>query len=1690
MKMKRVLTLIVCLAVLLPSMLALTPLSASAASPDRAEYVGNVKLSGDPAFDSDSIVNSDADQWRWLSYPESRMVVNPGSRPSYDGGMNLNLGLFVNGVRELTNLQKIQMSATGQSARDAVSISTAWYPYKLTANASYGSDGTVEMTEFFVDKNTFVRYVEASGVSGKTMTMSAAIDGMTVLSDNSILINSDGYYFVYKVMLLNEDSSVKETIRPEVSGKNWAVSIPFTDDAAKVAFSLTLAAKVDDSSSSTVISRANTAVSGKLSDKLAATKTYWDGKLGKVPAPTVWGIQGVDAKGVTPEQHRRSFYAAWAFNYQNILEPTPETGYDYYQITLGKASMYTSGTSGAPNSCAWESMFDIQQMAYVEPDIAWSAAEGFINSIDDNGILSGESLPSQKAHMVWVCYENKPDNQELNELYPKIKKYLQWRYNNPHWGIGGRVYQDEKDISFVMQWYSDVNYAIKICQVLGKYDDISMWENLQNQMSENARQWFFTPSPGDSSDKIYNFCFTDSGLHYEYDRQADVPNYIASALYADFPKDLTDRLVDYYLKLHDSSADLVGFDFYKYGDGCHIAYALLEREKEYPQLAGMWKEYINAALRNVVKSVEFSEESRPDKYYPQGVQPSTFTASTMIDFTYMNNGMRMDLGTPVAIADGEAGLQTTSDSDVTVYTIKGTHPNLPKSVPVKDKSDASLDAYVSWDAITDDQCANAGTVTVNGTVADTNLTATATVKVYGGNVQVPVISAKTVAGEIPVLPSWTTATYSEDGADRSCVVSITWDKMDQSDFGKPGTVKAGGTIGFNNQRVEAEVEVIDASAIESSTGQFTVVKGSTLQLSVKDSAGNPCAVTWGIEDSGYDPAAGINQNGLLLGVKGGTVTVTAQIEGVPTPLTKEITVTGQNTVSFAYGGTATALSQADSARSPAQAIDEDFISMWRAADNNDSQWFQLQMKRSVPITGVKIRWYEGDQPQAFVLKTSEDGLTWDTIYTRSAKIDTGKTDYSEIIVLDQTKDAKYVRMESSKAGNYQIGIQEFQVFGAPQATVPAQDVNITSQTGEFKIVNKGVTLQLGATVTPDDASDARVEWSVADPDGSDTDRATVSSTGVVTPLKDGTVTVTAAAVDGFGAEASKQVTISNQDLTNAALNKPATATTNGGSSNLPSAAVDGDRATRWGSQSGAPQQSEFKIDLQGEYTLSTIALYFDSGAYPIDFKLQYSMDNMAWSDIEAVTGNNSPNRTFIFAPINAKYVRTISSKTTNPGWGYSIYEFEVYGKELQVEKAPAEIASEITTLEPPVKGATKLTLPSVEGYDISIKSSGNGDVIALDGTITPPDEDTNVKLVLIVSKDGTTADTKELTVTVPGIGNPPSIDKSALQKLYDANKDRTKGRYTDTSWDKFTDALNNAKAVLENVNAAQPEIDTAGASLSAAVNGLELLSSGGNSSVGTPPSAPPTAPVTFVSDTNSALSVNGAYTFKITSKDGKTPVFVVGTPGIFTVQLVQQSGNDYFYKITAIGAADAQAGVYVNGTKLLVATVKSGNPTFVSDTGAPLSVNSAYTFKITSKNGKAPVFVVGTPGIFTMQLVKHTDNDYFYKITASGAPGDQAGVYVNGTKLLVATVKTNPSYVLSDTHGNFKVKSGKTYVFKLTANAKPNFWAGTSSVFKVSYVNHIGNNYYFRVTAVGKAGSASGFYIQNQKGPVAVAAVA
>lgn len=154
-----------------------------------------------------------------------------------------------------------------------------------------------------------------------------------------------------------------------------------------------------------------------------------------------------------------------------------------------------------------------------------------------------------------------------------------------------------------------------------------------------------------------------------------------------------------------------------------------------------------------------------------------------------------------------------------------------------------------------------------------------------------------------------------------------------------------------------------------------------------------------------------------------------------------------------------------------------------------------------------------------------------------------------------------------------------------------------------------------------------------------------------------------------------------------------------------------------------------------------------------------------------------------------------------------------------------------------------------------------------------------------------------------------------------------------------------------------------------------------------------------ISDTNAALSVEkgSSYIMKVTS--ATAPSVVTGTSGVFSAILVSQNGNEYFYKLSAVGAVGSATGVYLNGNKIFVATVKGY--AFTSDTTMDVTVKGAYTFKITS--AVAPSVTVGS-STFKLAYVSKSGNDYFYKITSAGTASSAAGVYVNGTRIFVATV--------------------------------------------------------------------------------------
>lgn len=164
----------------------------------------------------------------------------------------------------------------------------------------------------------------------------------------------------------------------------------------------------------------------------------------------------------------------------------------------------------------------------------------------------------------------------------------------------------------------------------------------------------------------------------------------------------------------------------------------------------------------------------------------------------------------------------------------------------------------------------------------------------------------------------------------------------------------------------------------------------------------------------------------------------------------------------------------------------------------------------------------------------------------------------------------------------------------------------------------------------------------------------------------------------------------------------------------------------------------------------------------------------------------------------------------------------------------------------------------------------------------------------------------------------------------------------------------------------------------------------------------PTPETTYRSDTGTALNLNvgATYQFKITSLDGKDPIFAVGGNSL-KVTSNGKSGSDYFYKVTAVGQVGDSIGVYINHEAKPSTVVTIVNP-FKSDTTAVTkTAGQTYQFKITGPS--QPKFQVADIG--DIPLASKSGSDYFYKVTvpASLAKGAH-GVYVNGVRMAIFTV--------------------------------------------------------------------------------------
>ena len=104
---------------------------------------------------------------------------------------------------------------------------------------------------------------------------------------------------------------------------------------------------------------------------------------------------------------------------------------------------------------------------------------------------------------------------------------------------------------------------------------------------------------------------------------------------------------------------------------------------------------------------------------------------------------------------------------------------------------------------------------------------------------------------------------------------------------------------------------------------------------------------------------------------------------------------------------------------------------------------------------------------------------------------------------------------TSQNGTWQVGARIYADLKVSEIIISGEANTISTDKG---------TLQLSATVLPETATNKTVTWSITNGSG----EASISQDGLVTAIKNGTVTVTATATDGSGVAGYFEITITNQ----------------------------------------------------------------------------------------------------------------------------------------------------------------------------------------------------------------------------------------------------------------------------------------------------------------------------------------------------------------------------------------------------------------------------------------------------------------------------------------------------------------------------------------------------------------------------------
>ncbi|MBD2866970.1 galactose-binding domain-containing protein [Paenibacillus arenilitoris] len=349
-------------------------------------------------------------------------------------------------------------------------------------------------------------------------------------------------------------------------------------------------------------------------------------------------------------------------------------------------------------------------------------------------------------------------------------------------------------------------------------------------------------------------------------------------------------------------------------------------------------------------------------------------------------------------------------------------------------------------------------------------------------------------------------------------------------------------------------------------------------------------------------------------------------------------------------------------------------------DATAPHWLQMEWEQPYEINVVRI--WSGLIGGGSISSTLADYEIqyWDGTGWRTAASVVGNTKYyNHFVIHPVTTDKVRLWITKATATDNTARVFEMEVWEHDENADNPDPVDVSSITvkgtgGASSIHEIGGTLQMMATVSPADAVNKSVTWSVTDEDGGPTDAATISTTGLLTALAPGTVKVHAAAKDGSGVQGESTIVIAIPDPTHtniAPLAELAVSSTH--ATQTADKAVDGikdQNASRWLSEPGVPEPHTFQLTWSENQVIDRVKVWSGiiggTGSRLQDYEIQY-WDGSAWQTAASVVGNTQDGHLgqyndLVFPAVTTDSLRMYITKAGSGSSTARVFEIEAWGK--------------------------------------------------------------------------------------------------------------------------------------------------------------------------------------------------------------------------------------------------------------------------------------------------------------------------------------------------------------------------------------------------------------------------------------------